>query len=97
MIYEAVVQPRFLPPTPAGASFAARLSEVATWHFAVNQLIYVETSIPSFYFETRPGPENQARRNWTREWGEVATVTETVITALAVFNELENSLDLRRR
>ena len=33
----------------------------------MNQLIYVETSIPSFYFETRLNlPENQARRNWTR-------------------------------
>jgi hypothetical protein len=38
----------------------------------MNQLIYVETSIPSFYFETRPGAQMQARREWTREWWELA-------------------------
>lgn len=31
-------------------------------------LIYIETTIPSFYFELRPEPEMVARRNWTREW-----------------------------
>ena len=29
---------------------------------------YVETSIPSFYFETRTEPEMVARRTWTRAW-----------------------------
>lgn len=62
----------------------------------VNQIIYVETSIPSFYFETRPGPENQARRNWTRKWWEIACVTETLITSLAVFNELAEAPDPKR-
>lgn len=30
--------------------------------------VYIETTIPSFYFEVRPEPEMVARRNWTREW-----------------------------
>ena len=30
--------------------------------------VYIETTIPSFYFETRQGMENQVRRKWTREW-----------------------------
>jgi len=29
---------------------------------------YVETSIPSFYFELRPQAEMVARREWTRAW-----------------------------
>ncbi len=28
----------------------------------MSALIYVETSVPSFYFETRPEPEMQAKR-----------------------------------
>ena len=46
----------------------------------MNRLIYVETSIPSFYFETRGQPEHQARRNWTREWWDNALITETFVT-----------------
>ncbi|MEJ7712996.1 MAG: hypothetical protein WKF84_24925 [Pyrinomonadaceae bacterium] len=30
--------------------------------------VYVETSIPSFYYEDRPEPEMVARRQWTRQW-----------------------------
>lgn len=30
--------------------------------------VYIETTIPSFFVETREEPEIVARRNWTREW-----------------------------
>jgi hypothetical protein len=30
--------------------------------------VYIETSIPSFFYEKRTQPEMRARRNWTREW-----------------------------
>jgi len=30
--------------------------------------VYIETTIPSFYFETRSTPEMVARRQWTRHW-----------------------------
>ena len=30
--------------------------------------VYIETTIPSFYFEVRIEPEMAARRGWTREW-----------------------------
>ena len=30
--------------------------------------VYIETTIPSFYFESRPEPEMVARRQWTRDW-----------------------------
>jgi len=35
-------------------------------------LAYVETTIPSFYWETRTEPEMVARRQWTREWWDTA-------------------------
>lgn len=31
-------------------------------------LVYVETTIPSFYFELRTLPDIVARKNWTRIW-----------------------------
>lgn len=31
-------------------------------------LIYIETSVPSYDFETRDFHEFVARRNWTRRW-----------------------------
>ncbi len=30
--------------------------------------VYIETTIPSFYFEIRKEPEMVARRLWTRRW-----------------------------
>jgi hypothetical protein len=42
----------------------------------MNRLIEVETSIPSFYFETRSEAQMRARREWTREWWTAATLTE---------------------
>ena len=57
----------------------------------MNQLIYVETSSPSFYFETRPEPENQARRIWTRGWWALAVWQDQLVTSLAVIRELEST------
>jgi len=34
----------------------------------VTKKIYIETTIPSYYYEMRPQPEFVAMRNWTREW-----------------------------
>jgi predicted nucleic acid-binding protein len=53
-----------------------------------NPSVYVETSIPSFYFETRPQPAMQARREWTREWWEHAKSRYTLFTSEAVLDEL---------
>ena len=54
----------------------------------MNRLIYVETTIPSFYFETRPGAQMQARREWTWEWWDTALLTESLVTSPAVLDEL---------
>ena len=51
--------------------------------------IYVETTIPSFYFNTRTDPEAVARCNWTKElWDNYRHLYENV-TSLAVISELE--------
>lgn len=51
---------------------------------------YVETSIPSFYFEARAEPQMVARREWTREWWSRAMTVQTdLVTSLAVIDELE--------
>ena len=50
---------------------------------------YVETSIPSFYFEARTEPEMIARRTWTRHWWDSASATAELVTSLAVVDELQ--------
>ena len=50
--------------------------------------VYIETSIPSFYYETRPEPEMVARRNWTRDWWDHHSHQYELVTSEAVFEEL---------
>ena len=45
----------------------------------MNQLIYVETSIPRFYYETRTSVQLQARREWTQEWSELARWRDALV------------------
>jgi len=51
--------------------------------------IYVETSIPSFYFEVRTEPEMIARREWTRQFWLNASRDHELVTSEAVLGELE--------
>lgn len=51
-------------------------------------VVYVETTIPSFYHEVRSEPEMVARRNWTREWWDNHRAAYTVVTSKAVLDEL---------
>ncbi|MBD1210006.1 MAG: type II toxin-antitoxin system VapC family toxin [Ignavibacteria bacterium] len=50
--------------------------------------VYIETSIPSFYFETRTNAEAIARRNWTHEWWNNERRNYDVWTSPAVLDEL---------
>ncbi len=52
--------------------------------------VYLETSIPSFYHETRIEPEFVAIRNWTRLWWDNSKKGFICYTSEAVFNELES-------
>lgn len=50
--------------------------------------VYIETSIPSFYYEVRTEPDMIARRDWTREWWKNANDNYELVTSLAVLDEL---------
>ena len=51
--------------------------------------IYLETTVPSFYFENRVEPEMVSRRNWTREWWEKYHFVYDIFISDAVIAELE--------
>lgn len=51
--------------------------------------VYIETTIPSFYFEVRSDPESAARRTWTREWwDEYGKGHFDLVSSQAVIDEL---------
>lgn len=50
--------------------------------------VYVETTIPSAYFELRTAPTVVARREWTRQWWESAPARDELVTSPAVLDEL---------
>lgn len=50
--------------------------------------IYIETTIPSFYYEVRSDAVNVARRVWTRQWYDDAVQTQEIVTSAAVLQEL---------
>ncbi len=52
--------------------------------------IYIETTIPSFYHETRTAPEIVARRSWTREWWDTRRNEFELVTSAATLKELES-------
>ena len=51
--------------------------------------VYIETTIPSFYHETRTDPQAVARRNWTQRWWDFKRQDYQLFTSEAVFEELE--------
>ena len=51
-------------------------------------VVYVETSIPSFYYEVRSEPEMISRKLWTRQWWMQADDNYSLVTSVAVLNEL---------
>ncbi len=50
--------------------------------------VYIETSIPSFYYEDRTDPEAVARREWTRNWWDNYSDRYFLMTSPAVVDEL---------
>jgi predicted nucleic acid-binding protein len=51
-------------------------------------IAYIETTIPNFYYDTRPEPEMIARRAWTREWWASAEDSYELHTSEIVVDEL---------
>lgn len=63
----------------------------------VKPKVYVETSIPSFYHETRTDPQIVARREWTRKWWADAVDRYSLTTSFAVIDELSDGTPERSR
>ena len=53
-----------------------------------NPRVYVETTIPNFYYETRTQPELAARRDLTRSWWSDAAERYDLVTSSIVLREL---------
>ncbi len=54
--------------------------------------IYIETTVVSFYYNGRTGPEMISRQNWTRRWLDAAFKgAGELVTSLAVEKELNAS------
>ena len=51
--------------------------------------VYIETSIPSFYYEIRTEPTLVARKAWTRQWWDHQRHDYILVTSEAVLEELE--------
>jgi hypothetical protein len=52
------------------------------------ETVYIETSIPSTYFEQRTEPKMVARRDWTRDWWDNHRQRYRVVTSDPVLDEL---------
>jgi hypothetical protein len=52
--------------------------------------VYIESTIPSFYCETRTDLEAVARRNWTQHWWDFKRKTYDVFISPAVLDELSS-------
>ncbi len=54
----------------------------------MRKTVYIETSVPSFYYEARTEPEMVARRNWTRVWWDNYSTGYDLFTSEAALDEL---------
>ena len=52
--------------------------------------VYIETTIPSFYHETRTDAAALARRRWTRRWWDEHRQDYELLTSAAVLGELRS-------
>ena len=50
----------------------------------MKQRIYIETSIPSFYYEIRTEPDMIARKKWTQEWWDYVRHSYELVTSVPV-------------
>ena len=56
--------------------------------------IYIETTIPSFYYTERTDADAIARRQWTRDWWQRAVTESEMVTSANVIRELERGAHL---
>ena len=63
----------------------------------MSALIYIETSIPSFYYDTRPERGLRSRRDWTRQWWAMPKFDQELVIGLPVIAELEETPPPKRQ
>ncbi len=63
---------------------------VAYTFVMVKPRVYVETTIASFYHETRTAPDILARHEWTRHWWSEALGNYELVSSEVVLDELKN-------
>ena len=51
--------------------------------------VYIETTIPSFYYTLRTDTESLARQSWTRKWWEKYADQLILVSSTAVIEELQ--------
>ncbi|MEN8217813.1 MAG: hypothetical protein ABFS56_15885 [Pseudomonadota bacterium] len=51
--------------------------------------VYIETSIPSCYYEIRTDPQSIAKKDWTQTWWHVEKPDYDVVTGVGVIQELQ--------
>jgi len=56
------------------------------------QTVYIETSIPNFYYTLRTDSESIARMHWTRQWWKEYSTKFTLTTSAAVIDELRQGI-----
>ena len=54
----------------------------------MKQKVYIETTIPSFYYETRTEPEMVAMREWTQDWWNNQLHHYDLVTSIPVIEEI---------
>jgi len=54
--------------------------------------IYIETSIPSFYYTSRTDTQSLARTEWTREWWDKYANEFELTSSVAVIEELQQGI-----
>ena len=57
-------------------------------HNETQQCVYIETTIPSFYYTLRTDVESLARQSWTRKWWEQYADQCILVSSTAVIEEL---------
>jgi hypothetical protein len=55
----------------------------------MKQTVYVETTIPSYYYNSRTTPEIVVLAQWTRDWWDNQRAKYELVTSSAVIDEIE--------
>jgi predicted nucleic acid-binding protein len=82
---------------PSGSALLVTVDRIEYFLGMSKPRVYIETTIPSFYHESRKAPEIVARRNWTREWWDDADQKFELMTSVAVLDELTSGPAPRRK